>query len=219
VVLAVLTLTQAPRAEAVGSELLPNTSFEQGANTTVAAGVDQPLLPVGWVPEGAAALFDHSPHERHHGRYSAAISGPASVKRRTCAPAPVGCHDNTPLNEAKAAADGPGVSVTPAWRPVNPVAVSAGTAYVVSGWFTWQLASAGDGGGLVKVRWLDGNGVGIRTDTAVLRVAAGDYQPWTFFSAGVVAPAGAAKAVPLFAALDDAFITKISYDEVSFRAA
>ncbi|MDQ1438142.1 MAG: hypothetical protein QOK43_1771 [Acidimicrobiaceae bacterium] len=202
--------------------MLPNPGFEDGVNNhpvqSAAGTVDQPMLPTGWAFEGAAGLFDHTAAERHSGRYSAGISIPAGGKRKACAQEPVGCHDNTPLNTAKSAAL-TAYSVNPAWRPALPLAVRAGTAYVVSGWMSWQLASITDGGAIVSVRWLDANGVPLRTDNAVTRIADREGLNWTFFSAVVVAPAGAAQAVPLFGAADDVFITKVSYDDVSFHAA
>ncbi|HEV7886583.1 MAG TPA: hypothetical protein VGO92_03425 [Acidimicrobiales bacterium] len=217
-----------PQAQAAGPELLPNTSFEQGTSpvgpqSTAAGGIDQPLVPVGWAFEGAAGLFDHSAADHHGpGRYQAAISAPASGKNRVCYDQPVGCKPLDPVVTAKNAAADKAASVSPAWRPQAALRVSAGANYTVSGWFAWQLASVGDGGALVRVRWLDANGVGLGASTAVSRVATdrdtGDLN-WTFFSATVKAPAGATQAVPLFGALDDAFITQLRYDEVSFKAA
>jgi hypothetical protein len=217
-----------PPAQAVGPELLPNPSFETGYNTVpiVVPGVrtfDQPLLPVGWAFEGAAGLFDHSA-EAHHGpgRYSAAISDPVSTQRRACQqpdPAvPETCVDS-PANVAKDAANGAAVSVTPAWRPLNPVSVNGGGSYVVSGWYKWTFASQNIGGALVKVRWLDANGVGLGTSTVVDDAAKSADLNWTSFSATVTAPASAIQAIPLFGARDDQFITQVAYDEVSFHAA
>ena len=211
----------APDAGAVGVNLLPNASFEDGVNDVSAQGIDQPLLPVGWAFEGAAGLFDHSPHERKTGRYSAAISIPAGGKRKVCYDPPVGCHDNVPLNTAKDTA-ATAYSVNPAYRPLHPVQLSATRRYEVSGWFMWTLASIGEGGALVRVRWLDANGAPIRIDRAFVRTSVVRDQEvlnWTYFTAIVTAPAGATHAVPLFGANDDVFISKINYDDVSFRAA
>src|SRR5207249_72343 len=55
---AVAVTVLVPPAQALGPELLPNGGFEQGTNTMVVAGFDQPLLPVGWAFEGSAGLFD-----------------------------------------------------------------------------------------------------------------------------------------------------------------
>jgi len=211
----------APDAGAVGPNLLPNASFEDGVNDVAAQGVDQPLLPVGWAFEGAAGLFDHSPHERKTGRYSAAISIPAGGKRKVCYDAPVGCHDNVPLNTVKDTV-ATAYTTNPAYRPVYPVPVAAGKRYVVSGWFMWTLASIGEGGVLVRVRWLDANGAPIRIDRAFVRTSVERDQEvlnWKSFSATLTAPTGAVQAVPLFGANDDVFISKINYDDVSFHAA
>lgn len=201
---------------------MPNAGFEDGVNKTAAQGIDQPLLPVGWAFEGVAALFDHSPHEKKSGRYSAAISIPASGKPRVCADPPVGCHPLDPVNAAKETA-ATAYSVSPAWRPALPVNVAAGGRYIVSGWMAWQLASIDEGGALVRVRWLDGNGVPLRTVTALKRIARTQLESenlnWTHFAVAVVAPPGAAKAIPLFGAADDVFLTKVNYDDVSFHAA
>jgi hypothetical protein len=209
-----------PPAHAIGQELLPNRSFEQGTNTTSTQGVDQPLLPVGWSFEGAAGLFDHTAHDHHTGRYAAGISAPASGKRRVCADQPVGCHDDGPVNTLKDTAADKAMSVPPAWRPQNAISVSPGTVYEVNGWYTWSFATALDGGALVRVRWLDANGVGIKTVLAFQGPnpsASIVAMPWTYFAGRVTAPAGAVKAVPLFGSMDDAWNSNMAYDDVGFH--
>lgn len=221
-----------PPARAAGPELLPNGDFETGTNPSPVIAVpgvgtyDQPLLPVGWTFEGAAGLFDHSAYEHHHGRYSAGISVPASGGTHVCQQphpsVPQTCADYTPLNLAKGAADGAAYSVTPAWRPQDPVSVTGGVVYEIAGWYSWQVATEGVSGAIVKVRWLDANGVGIRTDTVFADYATPankDVKNWTQFIRLIGAPPAAVKAVPLFGALDDVNITKVSYDQVSFHAA
>ena len=225
-VLGSAALVVAP-AHATGPELLPNTSFEQavnpvGAVNTPVQQVDQPLVPTGWAFEGAAGLFDHNSRTPHDGRYEATISDPASGGRRNCSAPQVTCVDLLPTNTAKDTADGKAYSVVPAWRPVSAVKVAAGGSYVISGWYRWELASPVSGGALVRVRWLDANGVGLGTSEAFRRAATDANSAilnGSFFSSTVRAPAGAAQAVPLFGAMDDAFISGISYDTVSFHAA
>lgn len=223
----VAVLVLAPQADAAGPNLLPNPGFEAGVNGASAEGVDQPLLPVGWVFEGVAGLFDHTPSGKKSGRYSAAISIPASGKQRVCPGTEqtgtlYPCQQLTPVNDAKNTA-ATYYSVAPAWRPQAPVAVRAGTKYTVSGWVTWTFVTLDEGGSLVRVRWLDADGVPIKTDIAYRRIAKtlleSNVVNWTAFSGTVTAPPGAAQAVPLFGMADDAFNSNLKYDDVSFHTA
>lgn len=230
---AFILVTGIPNAKAaLGAELLPNTGFEAGVNPAPPQqGADQPLVPVGWMFEGAAGLFDHTPHQHHGGRYGAAISAPVSGPRKLCQgnPKPDTLPDVIPRTcppldataTAKDTVGGRAASITPAWRPQNAVAVQAGKQYQVAGWVMWEVATAEYGGAWVRVRWLDANGVGISQTSAFSKfatTASSTYLGWTPFSAVVSAPAGAVKAVPLFGTHDDTFITKVVYDDVSFRA-
>lgn len=214
-------------AHAVGN-LLPNASFETAVVPQAAHPgdrrdlYDQPLLPERWAFEGSAGLFDHSAHEYHTGYYAAAISIPASGSRNpVCVAQANVCQPITPLNQAKDAAAA-AASVGPCWRPLMPVGVSAGGVYTVSYWVSWTLATAGTGGAVSKVRWLDGNGVPLTSNTLSAgpsRIAtsfSSEAQSWVQVVGTVTAPAGAAKAVPLFCAGDDAFISKVVYDDVFF---
>lgn len=229
----VLAVVGIPDAKAaVGPELLTNTDFTQGTNPNPRIQqYNQPLLPVGWSFEGAAGLFDHTAAKFNSAPYSAAISAPASGPRKVCQgnPAP-GTVPNVipqtcpPLDATGTAKDtlaGRAASITPAWRPQNPVSVTAGETYQISAFVTWDLATAGLGGAWVRVRWIDANGVGISQSTAISKVATvhdSTFLRWTPVSGLVKAPAGAVKAVPLFGTHDDAFITQVAYDDVSFRA-
>jgi hypothetical protein len=215
-----LALGGMPAAQAAPVNFLINGGFEEGVNPAPPTqGIDQPLVPIGWSVEGAAGLFDHTANDRRAGRRSAAISIPASGKRRACGPAPAGCNDLGPVNTVKDTAADKAVSVAPAWRPLTPVRVSPGVTYQVNGWVKWNVATEGEGGALVRVRWLDGNGVSLGSAVPVSWIAnaANSFVlNWTFFAVNLVAPPGAVQAVPLFGAQDDAFITQVLYDEVFF---
>jgi hypothetical protein len=233
-----------PPAQAVGPELLPNVGFEQGTNPAPPAqGVNQPLLPTGWAFEGAAGLFDHTANEHHAGQYAAGISIPASGKRKLCvgthpeSPAPGTvprppavpgapenvCGDLAATGTAKDTAAEKAYTVMAAWRPVIAVRVVPGVLYNVSGFYKWTLATQNEGGALVRVRWLDANGVSLGMATAFTRKAVTPTEsngvPWTSFLGQVRPPAGAVQAVPLFGAHDDVFLTQVVYDDVSFRTA
>jgi hypothetical protein len=133
------------------------------------------------------------------------------------------CGDLSATGTAKDTASEKAASPMPAWRPLNAVRVVPGTLYNVSGFYKWTLATQNEGGALVRVRWLDTNGVSVGMAVAFSRRAAtaadSSGVPWTSFLAQVRPPAGAVQAVPLFGAHDDVFLTQVVYDDVSFRAA
>jgi len=206
---------------ALGDELLPNTGFEQSViePSPVPPGTQpQPLLPTGWVFEGAAGLFDHSPHQNHTqgGSRSAAISDPASGKRDVCGPE-VGCNAN-PANIVKDATKHI-YSVTPHWRTALPVEVDAGASYRFTGWTAYELASLGTGS-TASVRWLDTNGLPIGQSVLVQKINTADVDTigWTEVTrASITAPPTATHAHILLGAIDDTFISQIRWDDVSFK--
>lgn len=210
-----------PRSAQAGPNLLPNSGFEQSAIEPVPAlngKQPQPLLPTGWAFEGAAGLFDHSPHGGAGGSArAAAISIPAGGKRDICGPE-VGCKPN-PTNGAKDEVSKT-FSVNPAWRNALPIAVTAGRQYSVGASVSWTLATEKEGGAFGRVRWLNSSGVPISTSQAfsVAPQTPGSSasQDWFSVSGLVTAPAGATSAVVLFGARDDVFISKIQFDNVFF---
>lgn len=204
-------------SQALGGNLLPNTSFESSALDTPSGTIGytnpQPLLPAGWAFEGASVLFDHSQNGSHSGRRMAAISGNASLNRNICVPA-VGCNPNTPANLAKDTAER-AFSVQPAWRNALPVAVSAGTSYTASSWTQLDFCSLGTGASL-RIRWLNGQvPLGV-TKVAERVIGFDDGVAWAPISGNAVAPAGATAAVLLLTYTDDAFIGQVRFDDVFF---
>ena len=206
-------------ARAAGPNLLPNPGFEESAIEPgpLAGQSPQPVLPAGWAFEGAAGLFDHSPHGGSGGSArSAAISVPAGGKRAVCGPE-IGCNDN-PVTDPKAEAAAV-LTVNPAWRNAVPVPVVAGATYELAVDLSWQLATEGEGA-FGAVRWTVGDALPVLTTAFTVRstVADSPYRDWGRVSGVVTAPAGATEAVVLLGATDDVFISQFRFDEVSFRA-
>lgn len=202
------------------SNLAPNHSFEQAYIPPAVAhqpGVyNQPVLPVGWAFEGAAELFDHNSRNPKHGQYSVAISGSWSV-----------------VNPAGTAY----VSTTPVWRTQLPIPVSPGTTYTFSTWMALSFPLDGTGA-FTAIRWVDANGVPIgQSSNGAKLVTPADtdatYQTfvnnsingygfkdestgWTFGTANLKAPTGAAGAVLLLGYTDSAWIGGVTFDNVCF---
>jgi hypothetical protein len=147
----------------------------------------------------------------------AAISVPASTPRELCQQNT--CVDS-PLNIAKDGTDHI-YSVTPFWRTILPVPVSPGTSYTFSVWHAQTLATVGVGGAITKVRWVDANGVPLSETNGprhIQRASDPAETIWAQMTANVTAPSGARGAIIMLGAADDAFITQIKYDDVSFRS-
>lgn len=213
-----MTIVAAPSH--AGANLLPNGGFEESAIEPVpqlAGRQPQPLLPTGWAFEGAAGLFDHSPHGGSGGSPRAAgISVPMGGKRSICGPAPVNCNDN-PANGPKDTVSKT-YSVNPAWRNAQPVKVASGATYTLAFDLSWNLATEGEGA-FGAVRWLNSTGTVISVSTPiVVRATASTsvFRDWGRLSAPVVAPAGASTAVVLLGATDDIFISQILFDNAFF---
>jgi len=201
-------------AAAAGANLLPNPSFEYGAADVTAQPQytnSQPLLPQGWAFEGSSGLFDHSQNGSHTGRRMAAISIPASGKRRMCDAQGAGgpCVDNP----AQAAKDGARqyYSVNPAWRTLNQVNVSAGTSYTISAWAAGELVTAGEGA-FLGGRWYSGSVPIGYSQVGPVAV----NTTWQQFSGAFTAPSGATKAHILFGHSDDTWIGQVRFDDVFF---
>lgn len=194
--------------------LLPNPSFEYGVADVTAQPQytnSQPMLPAGWAFEGSAGLFDHSQNVRHTGRRSAAISIPASGKRRMCDLQGAGgpCVDNP----AQGAKDGARqyFSVNPAWRTLLPVNVSQGQTYTLKSYVAGELVTAGEGA-FLGVRWYTGD----------VPIGYSQYGPvgvttvWAQIGSTFTAPAGANKAHILLGHSDDTWIGQVRFDDVCF---
>jgi hypothetical protein len=246
-----------PGPAPAGTNLLTNASFETSVlPAAVADATYQPVLPTGWAFEGASELFDHATQSglpgslprfpgAKAGKYWVQISGSWSGSRRDCT-----------LNSAAGAMclDVPGgaqkdelykyYSLAPAWRPLMPIAVTGGS-YTISAWMAYDIPFDGTGA-VVKVRWLDANGVPISVSagpsliaptpssnpranyyTFAERSAGGAggipantyaaYQKnWTYGKVTVTAPANAVQAVPLFGYSDSAWIGGVMFDVVCF---
>lgn len=208
-----------PGSAQAGPNLLPNGDFEESAiepAAPLAGKQPQPLLPTGWAFEGAAGLFDHSPHGGSGGSARAAgISIPAGGKRSICGPE-VGCHTN-PTNGAKDEVSKT-FSVNPAWRNALPVPVRAGTSYTLAFDLSWNIVTEGEGA-FGKVRWLSSTGqvVGVSTPVLVRSNATNNvYRGWGRVSGAATAPAGATSAVVLLGATDDVFISQVLFDKAFF---
>lgn len=198
--------------------LAPNPGFEAAVTPVSAPG--QPLLPEGWIFEGAAVLFDHTENEHHSGSRAAGISGSLSGKRRIGLPDPVGFQDN-PANIAKDATQFV-YSTTPCWRTLLPIAVDGNTNYRLRLWTRQSVVTAlPEYGAYTKVRWLDQNNV-------PLSVSPGPARPWKNgdptdiptaweqISGSMKSPAGARGAVLLLCQADDVWISQVVYDDVEF---
>jgi len=216
-------LVVAPGAHASGPNLIPNPGFEAAYNPQPNVPTDpnkEGGFPKDWAFEGAGAP-DHAStqHGPHSGTFCAAISDPASGGRSIH-------NDQTgqtvypPTNTVKD--DTVGVySTVPAWRPALPIAIVPNTRYAISGWYSWDTGNEGVDGAMVRLRWLDGNGVPIRTDEWQLPATHlnASYLPWTPFSAGATSPPNAVKAIPLFGTMDNVNIIQVRWDDVALQTA
>lgn len=204
-----------------GPNLLKNPGFEDSVfegNPAAAPGsLAQPVLPTGWFFEGLTVLFDHSPNVKRSGKRSAAISGSLSTPRTICQNG--SCYDN-PANAGRDAVAST-YTVTPSWRTLDPVPVTAGTRYTLSAWLGWDLMTAGTEA-TTKVRWLGADGRAI-AETYAGRMKSDARNSallrWTPVSGVVTAPAGAVSAHVLLSHGDDAFIGQVRYDDVYFGTA
>jgi hypothetical protein len=210
-------LAFAPGAHATGTNLILNGDFETAVNPHPDVPTDpnkEGVIPKDWAFEGAAGLFDYgSVGDPHTGTYNAAISDPASggekVHQQPVSAVPPVDVDLSAKNQAKGV-----YSVAPAWRPVNPIGLPKGGSYTISGWYAWQTAAPSGDGAMVRLRWLDANGLTIRTDEWRMP-ATHENQGWTPFSAVTTAPANAVKALPLFGTFDNVSIIQLRWDDVS----
>lgn len=215
VALAAMPFALQSTAHALGPELAPNPSFEASPTDPTGDTTRQPLLPTGWIFEGAAGLFDHSENGKHTGKRMAAISVPASTPDGACQQGV--CVEN-PMNVAQDAT-AKYASVTPFWRTQSPVRVTAGKSYLFSVWSAQTLATIGTGA-ITKIRWVDANGLPLSEsggDKHLQRVGEAPETVWEQLSATVTAPAGATGAIIMLGASDDLFISQIKFDDVSFR--
>lgn len=234
VAVAAATLTVAPGARAAGQNLAPNSSFEQSVFRPVVDHEQfpepqlpdgsrvrrQPILPEGWIFEGAAGLFDHAPRNAVSGDRIAAISDPLSTNARYCA-AEGACQDN-PLRAAKAAAD-PVYSVDPHWRTAEPISVQAGACYVFGSWMSGELLTVGEGPA-AKIRFVDAAGLPVAVVPGPFRTQQGSetQQPpdvlldWAYAQTEVHAPEGAAGAILMLGHSDDLWISQVRFDDVYF---
>ena len=212
-------------SHALGANKLPNASFEQSALEPAPVPPytqPQPILPTGWVFEGVAGLFDHSPNDWKTGHRSATISIPASGKSKFCADPPVGCpspNPADPLNIAKAQA-ALVYSVQPCWRNQANITVNGSTSYTLSMWTRLTLATINEGV-FTRVRWLDANGVpisiGLGPSHRITNVNDVDTG-WLFKSSTLTSPPSAKFAVVMFCATDDDWISNLRFDDVYFGA-
>lgn len=192
---------------------LPNSSFEFGVGDVTASPQytnSQPMLPQGWVFEGAAGLFDHSQNDHHTGRRMAAISIPLGGKPRVCDAGP--CVDNPATGPKQAVATH--YTVNPAWRTALPVPVSAGASYAFKVWAARSFVTTG-AGAFIAVRWLNGSAPSGYQVLATL-APAGEFTSWTLLSGSVTAPAGATQAHILLGHTDDTWVGQVMFDDVCF---
>src|SRR4051794_32016698 len=130
---AVLAPAQAAKAPKVvlGPNLLPNASFEASVFEPAPVPAytnSQPLLPVGWIFEGATGLFDHGQHGARSGKRAVTISAPAATpktfcQQKECVPNPI----DGPRSSAQEY-----YSEIPVWRTQSAVPVTAGKTYQLS---------------------------------------------------------------------------------------
>lgn len=210
-------------AEATHVNLLPNSSFEQTPvpPAVVSLAFNQPIIPTGWAFEGSAGLFDHYPagsggRTAHSGARGIAISIPASGRRQICVDPSIPCQNN-PANPVKDATDHV-YTVTPHWRTLDPVAVSAGATYRLSFWTQLDFVTLGEGA-VSKVRWLNSMGVPIsETNGPTRRVqfVQETTTPWEQLSATMIAPTGATRAHVLLGHSDDTWLGQVRFDDAFF---
>lgn len=212
----------APVASHAGPNLLPNPSFESSVlePTPALAGVlPQPVLPTGWIFEGAAGLFDHSPNQHHSGARSIAISAPASSNESYCIDQADDCVQN-PINDARDELR-PTYSLTPHWRTIDPVTVTAGKTYELSVFVELIIVTVGEGV-TTRVRWLDAGGSVISESVGPKRIQQPDDPESILWgnapiSKELTAPTGARGAIVMLGHTDDLWIGQVVFDDVSFR--
>ena len=216
---AVLAPAQAAKAPKVvlGPNLLPNASFESSAFEPAPVpqyATSQPLLPTGWIFEGATGLFDHGQHGAHSGKRAITISTPAATpkafcQQKQCVPNPI---------------DGPRgsgqeyYSEIPVWRTQSAIPVTGGKTYQLSAWVTWTLETI-DFGAVTAVRWVDANGAPVGLMPGPKLIADARNSPslsWKQISATVTAPAGAKGAIVLLGDNDGPWISSLTYDDAYF---
>ncbi len=226
VVLALSLVVTLPAAAAgsrrpPGPNLVTNSGFEdsalEGTPAAPPGSLEHPLLPTGWVFEGATVLFDHSPVTFRSGKRGAAISGSLSTNRQVCATG--SCQPN-PVNPLRDVVY-PYYSLAPAWRTQAPVSVTAGTQYLMTAYVAWIVQTIGEGARM-SIRWLDAGGLPIALAPVAVK-AARDVDSaellWTRVAGTAVAPPGAVSAHLLFGATDDNWTGQVRYDDVYFGTA
>lgn len=232
IVIAVAPADAAPRAK----NLIVNPGFEETVlpdevmEIQETLGVDQPLLPVGWIPEGASELFDHTHATYHSGDYSAGISGSWSGPRSDCS---VQCVE-VPGGSVKDTVYGSLYSAAPAWRTDLPIAVTGGKTYQLKYWVKMSIM-LDDSGAVSWVRWLDANRVPIGFSRGPSKIAncgganyatfvTGDgtfddqcHSPdWSPLKKKLRAPAGASYAIVYLGYSDSAWIGQVLFDDAFF---
>jgi len=216
---AVLAPAQAAKAPkvALGPNLLPNAGFESSVfepSPVPQYATAQPLLPVGWIFEGATGLFDHGQHGAHSGKRAITISTPAATPKSVCQKGQ--CVPN-PVDGPRQSAQ-EYYSEIPVWRTQNAVPVTAGKTYQLSAWVSWALETI-DYGAVTDVRWVDGNGVPVGISAGPKLIADARNSPalaWKQISGTVRAPAGAKGAIVLLGDSDGPWISSLTYDDAYF---
>ena len=223
---AAVALAPAAPASARVRNLAPNPGFERSVfePSPVPYGTQpQPLLPVGWVFEGATVLFDHTPNARHSGKRGIAISGSLAPAPKVCDPTlPSPCVSNPTYN-----AVGPTLerqrgtySVRPVWRTEKPIRVRAGTAYTLSYWAAMPTLDASKlprrEGAASWIRWVNRNGDVIRVSPGPTMVADGSRAVWRNPSRSIRAPRGATGAYILLGHTNVTAFTQVAFDDVKF---
>ena len=216
--------------------LLTNPGFEEThlpdevMEAQEEAGINQPVLPVGWIFEGVSELFDHTHSAYHKGEYSAAISGSWSGPRSDCS---VQCV-TIPGGEQKDMVYGSTYSAAPAWRTDAPIAVEGGNTYKLSFWVKMSILMD-DTGAVSWVRWLDANQVPIGYSPGPSKIADcgganyvtfvlgtgtfadGCHSPeWSQLKGTVEAPPDASYATVVLSYSDSAWIGQAIFDDVFF---
>ena len=227
--LAVLAVVQVLPAQGASRNLLPNPSFEKSVVPvdpgSVAGYAWQPLLPSGWVFEGATLLFDHSPHAGHTGSRGAAISGALGGGDQICtdpnAPAGLKCIRNPYDAQWRSATSGvtSTYSARPVWRTLEPVRVSAGKNYDLAFWaaqptFDWTLLTPGEGA-TASVRWLNSSGRTIKVSPGGSVVGPSPLV-WRYAKKTIKAPAGAVSAHILLGHTNYMTLQQVAFDDVFF---
>lgn len=211
-----------------GPNLVVNPSFEESViDAAGPVAAEQPLMPIGWQPEGFSVLHDHTKAAFRTGKRSAIISGALGGGQKICDPSSGSyqCVDN-PLHGPMKPVDDEASkrwSIRPFWVTRFAIPVKAETTYRFSVWAQRPSLDPNAGvdghGAATRVRWLGAGGstISVVNGPAHLKTAKRDIG-WKLITADLVAPKGATGAQLMLGHSD--WVTtggQVAFDDVEFR--